>query len=347
MRLKHAVAERVLQAMEDSFDPQSMASLTFRKLGQPYHSLVNQSALWPTQVDALYQYYDYHNTIEELLVVLRDARPRIPDFALALDELGFAQIDGPEHQGRSALEALLARKQTPFKDVVAFRGQLASLEAQVCRVSTPDFLGTGALIAADLVVTNRHVIATALAADGHGLAKSVTCVFDDKIGAGISTPSCEVKVSKVEASSPHSPEDEHAGPMTSALDCLDYALLRLESTLGGKPITPNGDPRGFIGIAPPDEAPKVNSGLVILQHPGGKPMKIDIGAVTDLGVSRIRHSVNTLPGSSGAPVFDAALRFVALHHAGRETGLGESPGYNQAIPMDLILADARKKGVAI
>lgn len=348
MRLNGPIEGSVLQAIEDSFDRNRIAVILRRQLGVRVDNIVADGRPWPNQVDEIYQEFDLLNTVEKLLTVLRDARPAVPEFALALDELGFTQIQGEGQTGRPALEALLARKRTPFQDVVEFRSSLSTLEAQVCKVIA-DLTGTGSLIAPDLVLTNRHVVANLLAGDGHTLTGTVTCIFDHKKGGGgFTTPPRNVAVTRVEASSPYAVEDTRPGPMANSLDCLDYALLRLKEPVGDQPITSGGDPRGSMDLRPPTEDPSVNSGLVILQHPGGEPMKIDIGSVLMRGQTRIRHSVNTKHGSSGAPVFDPALRLVAIHHSGHENGPATADiGYNQAIPFDVILADARKKSVAI
>ena len=54
----------------------------------------------------------------------------------------------------------------------------------------------------------------------------------------------------------------------------------------------------------------------MLQHPKAKPMKIDIGTTTWTGVARVRHNVNTEGGSSGAPIFNAALELVGTPSCG-------------------------------
>ena len=348
MRLKQPIESRVLQAIEDSFDRNRIAVILRRQMGVRIDNIVADGQPWPNQVDAIYQEFHLQNTVEKLLAVLRNARPAVPDFALALDELGFAQIQGEGQTGRPALEALLARKQTPFQDVVEFRSQLSVLEAQVCKI-TAARAGTGSLIGPDLVLTNRHVVADFLAGDGHSLTGTVTCIFDHKKGGGgFTTEARKVAVTRVEASSRHAVEDTQPGPMNDSLEFLDYAMLRLGQPVGDQPITSGGDPRLTMDLTPPEEDPVVNNGLVILQHPGGEPMKIDIGSVLVRGPTRIRHSVNTKPGSSGAPVFDAALRLVGIHHSGHANGPAPAdPGYNQAIPFSLILADARNKGVRI
>lgn len=347
MRLKPPFDSKVLQAIEESFNSNSISVVLRRELGARIDNIVGPNDPWPNQVDSIYQEFELRNTVEKLLLALRDARPAVPEFALALDELGFSVIEGEGETGRPALEALLSRKDSPFEDVVLFRGKLSTLETQVCRI-TADMTGTGSLIAPDLVLTNRHVVAGLLAADGRTLTGTVTCTFDHKTAPGVTVAGTSVKATHVEASSPHAPEDTMAGPMNDSLDFLDYALLRLADPIGDSPITRGGDPRGFMVLTAPADDPVIHSGLVVLQHPGGEPMKIDIGAVLARGPTRIRHSVNTRPGSSGAPVFDPALRLMALHHSGHENGPAPGdPGYNQAIPVSLILKDARAKGVSI
>lgn len=349
MRLTAPLEGKVLDAIEESFDPNQISVILRRQLGMRIVSIVGAGQPWPNQVDAIYQEFHLRNEIEKLLTVLRDARPAVAAFALALDQMGYTQIKGEgETTGRPALEALLARRQNPWRDVVEFRGGLSTLETQVCQV-LGSLTGTGSLIGTDLVLTNRHVVADVLAGDGHTLTGGVTCIFDHKKGgAGFTTDPRKVSVTRVEASSPHALEDTKPGAMNESLDFLDYAILKLSEPVGEEPVTAGGAPRGTMDLGRPEQEPAATSGVLVLQHPGGEPMKIDIGSVLTRGPTRIRHNVNTKPGSSGAPVFDAALKFVALHHVGHENGPAPGdPGYNQAIPIGVILADARQKGVAI
>ncbi|GGL35560.1 hypothetical protein GCM10010983_35690 [Caulobacter rhizosphaerae] len=285
--------------------------------------------------------------MEELLAVLRDARPAVPDFAFALDELGFTRISNGAQVGPIALEVMLSDR--GYRDAPEFRGKLSMLEGRVCQVRAAG-TGTGVLIAPDLVLTNRHVIAGLLAADGRALLGDVTCVFDWKSGgARFATPETRVVVRSVEASSPHADGDLVAGPMVDSASHLDYAILRLAERIGDKPITVGGEPRGVVEVAPSGSGLKTHDAALILQHPMGQPMMIDIGAVLEQGPTRLRHNVNTASGSSGAPLFDATLRLAALHHAGHENGPPSHgvTGFNQAIPIEPILDDARREGVMI
>jgi len=340
VKLQPSDVKLFLRALRESFDDQAMALILMERFNLTYNVVVRPGQLWPNQALDIYSYFDQRNTTEQLVAAARDARPAVSEFAQVLDRLGFTKVS-------HGLEALLGRPESPYQDVETFRSDLSRLEGQVCRIAC-DLNGTGILIAADMVLTNLHVVVHALAQDG-SLTSPVTCIFDDRKGAGpYHTPPKEVKAVRVLASSSHAPEDTRPGPMTTSTAFLDYALLKLASPVGDRPIVEGGEPRGYADTAPPASEPILHSGLVVLQHPQAQPMKIDIGAVTDKGPMRLRHSVNTEPGSSGAPVFDAALRFVALHHVGHANGpVAGDPGYNQAIPLQLILADARAKGAPV
>jgi V8-like Glu-specific endopeptidase len=63
----------------------------------------------------------------------------------------------------------------------------------------------------------------------------------------------------------------------------------------------------------------------IIQHPGGaqKHVSISPNVVTYSGEDRVQYLTDTLPGSSGSPVFDSEWNLVALHHSG---GWMKEPG---------------------
>lgn len=66
----------------------------------------------------------------------------------------------------------------------------------------------------------------------------------------------------------------------------------------------------------------------IIQHPGGGPKQISLVAnvVAYVGDGRVQYLTDTLPGSSGSPVFDVNWNVVALHHSG---GWLPEPGANR------------------
>jgi hypothetical protein len=115
--------------------------------------------------------------------------------------------------------------------------------------------------------------------------------------------------------------------------------------VGGQGIVDSFEARGFARMLPDIVLP-ISTAILILQHPEGQQLKIDLGTVTALPGMRARHNVNTLAGSSGAPLFDAELRLVGLHHAGFDWPAANQ-AYNQAIPMSLIVADLLKKKIKL
>ncbi|MGO8124274.1 serine protease [Rhizobium ruizarguesonis] len=339
MRLKHPMLGVFLRGVQSSFNQPKLEALLLERFGLRYDLLTNATRQWSAQVIEIHSHFDFENNTEELVAAVREARPRVLEFAKVADSLGFTVT--PE---KADLEVLI-RQGTRYQDVDVFRAKLASLEAAICQIDAGDSVGTGTLIADDLVLTNHHVIAGKISSEGK-LVSSVTCRFDYKTnGAGFTTPALNVPANILLASSPHAPEDLIAGPMANDFSLLDYAILKLDRKLATEPIVTGGDARGRVDVSSPSEFVK-NAGLLVLQHPGGKPMKIDLGSVLDLGATRFRHSVNTEPGSSGAPVFDAALRLIGIHHAGQNDGAAMLP-YNEGIPLGVILADARAKEVGI
>jgi hypothetical protein len=342
MRLQNPMLDIFLSAMEDSFDATDLQLLLLRRFGLRYTKLTNATLPWVAQVINVHDYFDFRNETEQLIAALRDARPSVPQLAMVADSVGFATVH------RAELEVLVQHKDTPFQDIDSFRARLAAIEAMTCQIDMGGTVGTGILIGPDLVMTNRHVVAGRIANDR--LTGPATCRFDykisDKSSTGYTTPAVDVIANTLLASSPHAAADLVVGPMATDVGALDYAILKLDRAIANEPVVLGGDPRGHIDVSAPP-ATVIDAGVLVLQHPGGKPMKIDLGSVVDVGPVRFRHTVNTEPGSSGAPVFDAALKLVGIHHAGQSGGPGPRLTYNEGIPLGVILADARAKQVAI
>jgi V8-like Glu-specific endopeptidase len=77
-----------------------------------------------------------------------------------------------------------------------------------------------------------------------------------------------------------------------------------------------------------DIATNVNDFVNIIQHPGGMPKQIALyhNMVVYSDGKRVQYLTDTMPGSSGSPVFDTNWRVVALHHSG---GWLAQPGTNK------------------
>lgn len=105
---------------------------------------------------------------------------------------------------------------------------------------------------------------------------------------------------------------------------------------------------GAIPLVPADVA--VDAYVNIIQHPGGGPKQIGLyhNTVAYSGEGRVQYLTDTLPGSSGSPVFDGHWRVVALHHSGgmlREPGTKKAAYRNEGIAIGTVIEDLRAAGV--
>jgi hypothetical protein len=172
----------------------------------------------------------------------------------------------------------------------------------ICRVETREKpLGTGFLVAPDLVLTNYHVLrdspGDSLEEKAHnlnfrfGYMKDGNQIIAGVVVKAVATGAAVVKYSLVKK--------------------LDYALIRLEEEVGSE------DKFGFLKITPRDIVPWETA--LVMQHPQGQPMKflsnLVVGHSPDN--TRVHYLTGTLPGSSGSPVFDEEWQVIALHHSGK------------------------------
>lgn len=341
MRLDATHAQTLLSALQDSFNPNTLEALLAQRLNVRFFDVTSQAKPFPNQAIDVYDHFRAHNTVERLVAAMRDARPSVREIAMLAEHIGLIALPAAR-----SLEALL-RPGTPYQDVEDFHTGFSAIQAAVCQVRAGQSLGTGILVADDLVLTNHHVVADNLSSEGR--LSGVICRFDFKKagGSAYSTPPLDVAAGTALAWSEPSDADCEPGGENLEPDRLDYALLQLLSKVAGKSVVAGGDPRTAATLSTRAHPIATAEGLLILQHPGGKPMKVDLGSVTWTGATRLRHSVNTEPGSSGAPVFDAGLELVALHHAGHADWPDRTLNYNQAIPIPLILADLARHGVTV
>lgn len=189
----------------------------------------------------------------------------------------------------------------------------------VARIQVADgSLGTGFLISGDLAVTNHHVLRDRDAAAG------ATAHFNYQ--KTIEGRDAEVEELRL---------DPDAFFVTSSDD--DCTIVKVV-----------GEPSarwGSIELQPArlQVADRVN----IIQHPGGDQKQLSFfhNLVAYVGEGRVQYLTDTLPGSSGSPVFDKDWRLVALHHSGGwipEPGSKDRSFRNEGIHVDRVLDVLRR-----
>lgn len=163
----------------------------------------------------------------------------------------------------------------------------------VCRVVTPNSVGSGFLLSGGRLLTNHHVIPSAEVAGRSYVEFNV----EEEMDGRLTTPSRATINSE---------------GLLAAAD-LDYCLVALNEMDGGAPLSS----WGFLEIET-KEVPKVGHHVTIVQHPAGGPKQIAITAnqVVNVYEHRLQYTTDTMPGSSGSPVFNDAWKVVALHHSG-------------------------------
>jgi V8-like Glu-specific endopeptidase len=208
------------------------------------------------------------------------------------------------------LELFLPKQFTYEADVGALQRGLERANA-VCKITfadrSPTESGTGVLIAADLVLTNYHVLSLQDGAELNAIAQTAQFEF-----GYVSTPFGESRCRQyLQAVA------DHPVVAASPIGELDYALIRIKPTDDFKTSPVPLNATAVLGPRSP---------LNLLQHPEGEAMKVSLSAN---GVVKTQESkglvlyVNpTKGGSSGSPCFDEHWQLVALHHKSLQTSFG-------------------------
>jgi V8-like Glu-specific endopeptidase len=194
------------------------------------------------------------------------------------------------------------------------------------RIVCPGGVDTAFLTRDNLLITNHDVIASAEE------AKRAKTQFNfQETREGLATQVAEFALT---------PEDGFATSPLEGGD--DWTAVRV-----------NGDPSKEWGVLPLVMADvKANDYVNIIQHPGGVPKQIALNRnlVTFVGGDRVHYLTDTLPGSSGSPVFDIRWRVVALHHSGAYLTEPGSSGKrlcfrNEGIHVKAILEGLGERGI--
>jgi endonuclease G, mitochondrial len=165
-------------------------------------------------------------------------------------------------------------------------------------------LGTAWLIAPNLLVTNHHVVAARFdgdapvtASDMAAQATGAEAWFDY---VHVDKPYCVYRMTALEACD----------------KSLDYAVLRVAGTAvaDARPLSD----WGYLRLAAETEELRQGRPLNIVQHPSGDVKQIAIRRNDCVGTKdggEFFYLTDTLPGSSGSPVFTDDWLVVGLHRA--------------------------------
>lgn len=173
-------------------------------------------------------------------------------------------------------------------------------------------LATGFLIPGDLLVTNHHVLKQPADAAG-----AIAQFNHQKTADGRDEEMAEF------------PLDPEAFFTTSAAE--DCTIVKV-----------SGEPSarwGAIELGPMQI--QVDDRVNVIQHPGGDQKQLSFfhNLVMFVGEGRVQYLTDTLPGSSGSPVFDKEWNLVALHHSGgwiTEPGSKETFYRNEGIHVERV-----------
>ena len=336
------------EALRDAFTLDEFDQLLFFYLDRRRENLAGPGN-FQTVVFQVLRKAEQEGWTSSLLAAAREANPTNARLMVLAEAWQLA----PVRPGtRDALERIIS-EEAGFLDITGWRERLGALEGRVGRleVTVPGgtIKGTAFLVGPEVCFTNYHVLERVITG---AVAPSKAVVrFDYKRSRDgvVLNDGTEHRLPDsdwlVDASPPSTVDSlVDPGGQLPLVDQLDYAVFRLtgepgEESIGGPSAGPQAPKRGWINSAATAEPFSVESTMFVLQHPSGEPLKLAFGPVSGLNgnSTRVRHRVNTEPGSSGSPCFNRNLELAALHHGGDPNfAVGHRPQYNEAVPFSAI-----------
>jgi endonuclease G len=172
----------------------------------------------------------------------------------------------------------------------------------VCRIEIRDSIGrvlghgTGFLVAPSLLLTNNHVL------DNEDVARFSLAQFNYEVDLNLMPR--QIKSFRLV------PERLFITDVR-----LDFTLVALETdSADGTKLSEFG----FLPLHMETGKALLGEYVSIIQHPSGAPKAVAIreNQITDVFDDFINYATDTMPGSSGSPVFNDEWVTIALHHSG-------------------------------
>lgn len=241
-------------------------------------------------------------------------------------EDGIEGLRGPEFNppvvSRASLEKITQNSNTLLP--VHFLSQGVIKARSVARVLREDgVVGTGFLLGQNWFITNNHVLSSKEIAQGAKAQFNYEATAEgaiERIKEFFFKPDIGFYTSPWEGG-----DDWTALKIDGDLREFGYLKLKASELLPGE----------FVNI---------------IQHAGGFAKTIAIYHNTVISASnrRVRYLTDTLPGSSGSPVFDSKWEVVALHHSSAcpvDPDTGKPLVCNEGIPASILIHELSKHGV--
>jgi len=290
-----------------------------------------QIAFRERAIDNWYSILDEADKRGRVLDVIRAARRDFPDnpFLERAEAGSLTTVSGPllgkeltwagQEPGES-LEKLMGDQSTFLPIAFLERGMLCARSVALVQLAIGES-GSGFLTKDNFFITNNHVI------PNEDSARSAVIQFNyQKSATGTDL----------------TPVDFHPAPDQGFATSIehDWTLVKLD-----------GDPNVSWGSIPINQVQiRTNDRVNIIQHPGGGPKQIALyhNIVAYADDNRVQYLTDTMPGSSGSPVFDSQWRLVALHHSGGwiiEPGTKKQVFRNEGININCIIRGAQQSGL--
>lgn len=220
-----------------------------------------------------------------------------------------------------------------FEDLLEWTEKLLRRARSMCRIrfqNTKGELtgGTGFLVYRDLVLTAYHVLEDVHRGEVPASQVKLTFGFlETGEGPVSSQQSGLARASKwLVAHSRYSDCDKHVSDRQPRPDELDFALVRLDTSVGGD------DEDAWIPLAGARGPRRGDDIVSVLQHPELQALKRSSGCLRpQRSAVRLRYDADTMDGSSGGLVLNQRLDPVAIHQSGDPEW--RPAKYNQGIPL--------------